>query len=133
MIQDIVTIYTHILVLQQTFFFMANFEESSSSNEYSEHSTSITYNVIAIVIFCLVSYCFFLPCNKIIPLDRRSASVLGATLCYASRCIVFPHNKMDLVDAIDFDVLVLLGGIMAINFIMVCFMLRICMHFSTYS
>lgn len=32
---------------------------------------------------------------------------------------MFPHNKMDLVDAIDFDVLVLLGGIMAINFIMV--------------
>mmetsp|Transcript_26293 Transcript_26293/g.44365 ORF Transcript_26293/g.44365 Transcript_26293/m.44365 type:complete len:614 (+) Transcript_26293:352-2193(+) len=92
---------------------------SSASVDYDSHSTSLVYNVIAVVIFCLVSFCFFLPCNPILPLDRRSASVLGATLCYASRSFMFPHNKMDLVDAIDFDVLVLLGGIMAINFIMV--------------
>ena len=92
---------------------------TSLSDEYDSHSTSLAYNIIAMVIFCLVSFCFFLSCNPIIPLDRRSASILGATLCYASRSFMFPHNKMDLVEAIDFDVLVLLGGIMAINFIMV--------------
>lgn len=93
---------------------------STGDSDYSSSgSTSLAYNVIALVIFCMVSYCFFLPCNNIIPLDRRSASILGATLCYATRSFLFPHNKMDLLDAIDFDVLVLLGGIMAINFIMV--------------
>ena len=95
---------------------------SSSGNGTADdsQSTSIAYNIVACVIFAMVSYCFFLPCNNFIPLDRRSASILGATLCYATRSFLFPHNKMDLVDAIDFDVLVLLGGIMAINFIMVC-------------
>jgi Na+/H+ antiporter NhaD/arsenite permease-like protein len=92
---------------------------TSSANDDDDGATSITYNVIAFAIFCMVSYCFFLPCNHIIPLDRRSASILGATLCYSTRSFLFPHNKMDLLDAIDFDVLVLLSGIMAINFIMV--------------
>lgn len=99
---------------------------TSSSGDNATPSTSIAYNIIAIVIFCLVSFCFFLPCNRFIPLDRRSASILGATLCYASRSFLFPHNKMDMVDAIDFDVLVLLGGIMAINFIMVRYCATIC-------
>lgn len=86
---------------------------SDTSNEDMEYgSTSVVYNIIALIIFVIVSYCFFLPCNNIIPLDRRSASILGATLCYSTRSFLFPHNKMDLLDAIDFDVLVLLGGIM---------------------
>jgi hypothetical protein len=95
--------------------------DGSNDDDFSSEnggSTSVAYNIIAMIIFCMVSYCFFLPCNNIIPLDRRSASILGATLCYATRSFLFPHNKMDLLDAIDFDVLVLLGGIMAINFIM---------------
>ena len=102
---------------------MTSSSSSDGDNDYESGTTSVTYNIIAMVIFCMVSYCFFLPCNNIIPLDRRSASILGATLCYATRSFLFPHNKMDLLGAIDFDVLVLLGGIMAINFIMVSVLL----------
>jgi hypothetical protein len=45
-------------------------------------------------------------------LDRRSAGIIGATLSYATRTFFFPSNKMDIVAAIDFDVLALLSGIM---------------------
>ena len=83
------------------------------------HSTSLIFNLIAILIFVIVSLCFFFPCNQFIPLDRRSAAIMGATLCYASRSFGFPRNKINIVDAIDFDVLALLTGIMAINFIMI--------------
>lgn len=82
-------------------------------------ATSLSFNIIAGIIFVLVSFCFFFPCNRFIPLDRRSASIMGATMCYATRSFGFPHNKIDIVDSIDFDVLALLTGIMAINFIMV--------------
>lgn len=77
-----------------------------------ETSTSTAYDVIAVVIFAVVSYCFFLPCNRFFPLDRRSAGIIGATLSYATRTFLFPSNKMDIVAAIDFDVLALLSGIM---------------------
>jgi Na+/H+ antiporter NhaD/arsenite permease-like protein len=82
-------------------------------------ATSLSFNIIAGIIFVLVSFCFFFPCNRFIPLDRRSASIMGATMCYATRSFGFPHNKIDIVDSVDFDVLALLTGIMAINFIMV--------------
>ena len=81
----------------------------------SESSTSLAYDVIAVIIFAVVSYCFFLPCNRLIPLDRRSAGIVGATLSYATRCFLFPSNRMDIVAAIDFDVLALLSGIMVIE------------------
>jgi Na+/H+ antiporter NhaD/arsenite permease-like protein len=83
------------------------------------HSPSLSFDIIAVIIFIIVSLCFFFPCNRFIPLDRRSAAIMGATLCYASRSFVFPNNKIDIVEAIDFDVLALLTGIMAINFIMI--------------
>lgn len=90
-------------------------------NEESEEesNTSLAFDIIAGIIFLFVSFCFFFPCNRLIPLDRRSAAILGATMCYATRSIFFPRNKIDIVDSIDFDVLALLTGIMAINFIMI--------------
>lgn len=84
-----------------------------------EKSTSLIFDIIAGIIFVFVSFCFFFPCNQLIPLDRRSAAILGATMCYATRTFFFPRNKIDIVDSIDFDVLALLTGIMAINFIMI--------------
>jgi len=85
----------------------------------SMRSTSAAYDIVAIVIFLVVSFTFLFPCNRFIPLDRRTAAVMGATLCYATRAFIFPNNKINLEAAVDFDVLVLLAAIMAINFIMV--------------
>jgi Na+/H+ antiporter NhaD/arsenite permease-like protein len=99
--------------------FLSSSEDSGSSSQHNYGTTTVTFNIIATAIFVVVSYCFFLPCNRFIPLDRRSVAMLGATLCYATRSFFFPSNKLDLVEAVDFDVLVLLFGIMAINFIMV--------------
>jgi Na+/H+ antiporter NhaD/arsenite permease-like protein len=95
------------------------FRELNEQDDDGEKSTSLSFNIIAGIIFVLVSFCFFFPCNRFIPLDRRSASIMGATMCYATRSFGFPHNKIDIVDSVDFDVLALLTGIMAINFIMV--------------
>jgi Na+/H+ antiporter NhaD/arsenite permease-like protein len=93
--------------------------ELSEEDDDQSHSTSLAFNIIAGVIFLLVSFCFFFPCNRFIPLDRRTAAIMGATLCYATRSFGFPHNRIDIIAAIDFDVLALLTGIMAINFIMI--------------
>lgn len=77
------------------------------------------YNASAVAIFCVMSYCFLFPVNKLIPLDRRTISILCSVLCYITRTYVFSHQRMDVVEAIDFDVLVLLASIMAINHIVV--------------
>lgn len=79
----------------------------------------VAYSSVAVVIFLCVSFTFFFPLNPLIPLDRRSCALIGATACYLSRVILFPSDQMNLVEAIDFDVLVLLAGIMAVNFIVV--------------
>lgn len=89
----------------------------SEQEEYTE--TSIAYDVVATIIFLLMSFVFLFPCNRFLPLDRRTAAVLGATLCYATRAFIFPHHQMNLEAAVDFDVLVLLAAIMGINFIIV--------------
>ena len=81
--------------------------------------TSIAYDVVATMIFLLMSFVFLFPCNRFVPLDRRTVAILGATLCYATRAFIFPNHKMNLEAAVDFDVLVLLAAIMAINFIIV--------------
>lgn len=85
----------------------------------SDAVAPFAYSSVAVIIFACVSLTFFFPVNPLIPLDRRSCSIVGATACYLSRVIFFPSSKMDLVDAIDFDVLVLLAGIMAVNFVVV--------------
>lgn len=80
---------------------------------------SLTYKIVACCIFAIVSFTFLFPCNAVIPLDRRTVAVLGATLCYITRTFVFSNKKMDMLHAVDFDVLVLLASIMAINHIVV--------------
>jgi Na+/H+ antiporter NhaD/arsenite permease-like protein len=92
---------------------------SSSSVDGSGGIAPTFYSAVATIIFVVVSFTFFFPCNWLIPLDRRACAVVGATLCYMSRVVFFPDQRMDLVEAVDFDVLVLLAGIMAVNFIVV--------------
>ena len=84
-----------------------------------QDGNSLTYQIVACSIFAIVSFTFLFPCNTIIPLDRRTVAVLGATLCYITRTFVFANKKMDMLHAVDFDVLVLLASIMAINHIVV--------------
>jgi di/tricarboxylate transporter len=106
--------------------------------------TGVAYNVVAIVIFVFVSLNFLFPCNFLIPLgkqndshsspcsanfylfsifdhklDRRTTSVLGALLCYLTRRFAFPSEHMDVLNAVDFDVMILLSSIMIINHIVV--------------
>lgn len=66
-----------------------------------------------------MSSCLFFPNNDYIPLDRRTASVIAGTLCYLTRNFFFPNNKMNVEEAVDFDVLLLLAAIMCINYIVV--------------
>ena len=43
--------------------------------------------------------------------------MLGATLCYCTRAFLFQHNaRLNVIGAIDFDVLLLLASIMVIGF-----------------
>jgi Na+/H+ antiporter NhaD/arsenite permease-like protein len=81
--------------------------------------TGAAYDIVAVCIFLVVSITFFFPVNRIFPLDRRSVAVVGATLCYLSGAFLFPQHQRELENSVDFDVLVLLSGIMAINFIVV--------------
>jgi Na+/H+ antiporter NhaD/arsenite permease-like protein len=81
--------------------------------------TTIAYNVIACIIFAFMSSCLFFPNNDYIPLDRRTASCIAGTLCYVTRNFFFPKNKLDVEEAVDFDVLLLLAAIMCINYIIV--------------
>lgn len=90
-----------------------------SLEEVSDEISPLAYTSVAVLIFLCVSLTFFFPVNPFIPLDRRTCAVIGATACYLSRIILFPSNRMDLVEAIDFDVLVLLAGIMVVNFVVV--------------
>lgn len=90
------------------------------NDEYAApEENSLTYHIVACCIFAIVSFTFLFPCNTVIPLDRRTVAVLGATLCYITRTFVFANVKMDMLHAVDFDVLVLLASIMAINHIVV--------------
>jgi Na+/H+ antiporter NhaD/arsenite permease-like protein len=52
-------------------------------------------------------------------LDRRTAAVVGAVLCYLSRTYLFPSNPINLLEAVDFNVLILLASIMIINHIVI--------------
>lgn len=45
--------------------------------------------------------------------------MLGAVLCYLTRRFLFPNNSMDVLHAVDFDVMILLSSIMVINHLVV--------------
>jgi len=89
---------------------------TTTDGEATDGSTLIN-SIVSVIIFVIVSITFLFPLNRIITLDRRSVAVVGATLCYAAR--LFTNNGMNILNAIDFDVLVLLASIMAINHIIV--------------
>lgn len=92
----------------------------ADEDDYTEHTeTSVPYDIIACLIFAFMSSCLFFPNNDYIPLDRRTASCIAGTLCYVTRNFFFPHNKLDVKEAVDFDVLLLLAAIMCINYIVV--------------
>ncbi len=84
-----------------------------------ESEISTAYNVVATLIFIFMSCCLFFPYNRIIPLDRRTAAAISATFCYMTRAFIFPNQKMNLEAAVDFDVIILLSGIMIINYIVI--------------
>jgi di/tricarboxylate transporter len=81
--------------------------------------TSVFYKIVATLVFIFMSFNLFFPFNSIFPLDRRTASAIAGTLCYVTRAFLFPDKPMDLVEAVDWDVIILLAGIMCINYIMV--------------
>jgi Na+/H+ antiporter NhaD/arsenite permease-like protein len=101
----------------------SSFHGATTDDAYAETASeqqSVAYDAVAVAIFVIVSYTFLFPCNFFIPLDRRTVAVLGATLCYCTRTFIFQdHSKMNMLHAVDFDVLVLLASIMAINHIIV--------------
>ena len=51
--------------------------------------------------------------------DRRTVAVVGALACYLTRTYLFPSEPINLLEAIDFDVLILLSSIMIINHIVI--------------
>lgn len=81
--------------------------------------SGLAYNIVAAGIFVFVAFNFLFPCNSLIPLDRRTTSVLGAILCYLTRRFIFPNTSMNVVHAVDFDVMILLSSIMIINHLVV--------------
>lgn len=101
------------------------------------------YSFSAIVIFIFVTVNFLFPCNRIFPLgmffcpilkiqcyylllttiiiiwiDRRTTSVIGAILCYFTRKVFF-DDAINLLDAVNFDVMVMLSSIMIINHLVI--------------
>lgn len=62
---------------------------------------------------------FLIPYLLLNELDRRTIAVVGAIACYLMRTFLFPSQQMDMLEAIDFHVLILLASIMVINHIVV--------------
>lgn len=78
------------------------------------------YTGIALVLFFVLALQLLFPSNKVLPIDRRTSSVTSATLVYIShKFLLKNYPSVDLIDAIDFDVLLLLSAIMIINHIVV--------------
>lgn len=94
-------------------------DDNSTSEEQNNDWYSYCFDISAVAIFLFVAFNFLFPNNKLIPLDRRCISVLGSALVYITRTFAFPHRNLNLIEAIDFDVLVLLASIMVINHIVV--------------
>eukprot|EP01038_Epipyxis_sp_PR26KG_P005437 gene5437-7530_t len=76
-------------------------------------------DTVAVIIFAVVSFTFLFPCNRIIPLDRRTIAIVGAVTCYLTKTFIFTTDRLDLLNAVDFDVMILLPSIMIINHIIV--------------
>jgi Na+/H+ antiporter NhaD/arsenite permease-like protein len=57
--------------------------------------------------------------NMLYEIDRRTGNVVGAIACYFTRRYMFPSRPIDLLEAVDFDVLILLSSIMIINYVVI--------------
>ena len=78
------------------------------------------YTAWALFIFTVLTLQLLFPSNYFLPIDRRTSSVACSTLVYISHKFLLKNDPaIDLVEAIDFDVLLLLSAIMIINHIMV--------------
>lgn len=76
-------------------------------------STSAASTVLTSIVFLWVAMQFIFPFNALVPLDRRSTSLIGAAFCY-----IIQINHGNPVNFIDFNVFVVLFSIMIVNYIM---------------
>jgi len=92
-------------------------------NEYgSGDSTAVStvYITIAVTIFIILAGQLLFPSNRFLPIDRRTSSISCAVLVYCSHKFLLKNEaEVDLIEAVDFDVLLLLSAIMIINHIIV--------------
>ncbi len=95
----------------------SSIDDDDDDSLIATNSSSSSNNTISIVltsiIFLWVSIQFLFPFNVIVPLDRRSTSLIGAAFCY-----IIQVNHGNPVNFIDFNVFVVLFSIMIINYIM---------------
>ena len=71
--------------------------ENEDDDEFrvDENAATITFMVVATIIFFFVAYQFLFPVNVVIPLDRRTTAVLGSVLVYMSRTFLFNITDLD--------------------------------------
>jgi Na+/H+ antiporter NhaD/arsenite permease-like protein len=86
---------------------------------YDNGATEGLYSTAACLIFLMVTFNFLFPVNSILPLDRRTVAILGATLVFITHNFFFASKNYVLIDGIDFDVIILLSAIMTINYMLV--------------
>ena len=70
--------------------------------------------------FVFLALQLLFPVNPIVPIDRRTSSILCASLVYVTHKFLLTNfPEISLVEAIDWDVLLLLTSIMIVNYIFV--------------
>ena len=82
----------------------------------SSSTVSALYIGIACTIFILLAFQLLFPSNRFFPIDRRTSSITSAVLVYCSHKFLLKNEAdVNLIEAVDFDVLLLLSAIMIIN------------------
>ena len=92
-----------------------------SSSGSSSSSDQAVFIVLISSIFILVALLLLFPVNGILPVDRRVASLFGAVLCTAIMELFHGATFIAVSNTgsyVDFDVLLVLTAIMAINFLL---------------
>eukprot|EP00605_Chrysophyceae_sp_TOSAG23-4_P000362 GSChrysophyteH1.ASY1.ANO1.409.1 assembled CDS len=95
---------------------------SLSESDYAGDVSTVStmYLVTAMILFVLLAFQLLFPSNSFLPLDRRTSSVTCAVLVYITHKFLLKNDvEVDLIEAVDFDVLLLLSAIMIINFIVI--------------
>jgi len=88
-------------------------------NEDDDTPVATLYKIVAVFTFLLVTAVFLFPLNKFIPIDRRTVAILGTSIVYLTHAFLFPDQNLSLIDAVDFQVIVLLASIMVVNFLLI--------------